>query len=1657
MFVLSVYINTVYKEIRLPVINDSDYSVMLYRETFGISSDVKLELEVINGAWSIKESNRYYVLKDGRRHADYALVNNDMFHLYTEDKDTLAVIVREVLYPVAVFDKYDLRYCTQITVGKREDNDICYDFLGLVSREHLVFYNSNSKWCISNRGQNGVYVNENQIQEDYVLQFGDCIRVIGLNFMYLGDILAVDTSQGNVAVNTNVLVPYQREETPVAEEELLFKDSRILLHRAPRNIIKIERDPIDIESPPEKESEEKTQSLLAKILPSFTMAIPMLICSFLMIYSSKKNGGSARGPMMYMGLIMALSSVVMTIINTLLGSGKQGKEVKEKNLKRFDTYSKYLLEKTEEIKTKYSNNMYALNTMYKSAEDCTTYDVDSGLLWNRNARHADFLSFRVGIGNVPFQAPIVVQKQSFSMDEDSLKQKPEMLRKNFEMLYDVPIRVDLMTHKLVGLIGGERLKGAIDIIKLLATQIAANTCYTDVKMVFVYDREAYNYEDTWQFAKWFPHVWSEDKKVRYMASDKREMSDIFYELVKVFRQRDEESNGMDESVPRPYYIMFLMNPELIEGELISKYVYSADPRYGLSTVIVADSYANIPNECDYIVENDDIFQGKYAVSEEKEALVPIQFDSISDEALDRFARRLSNIYVTETGTGGDIPSSITFFDMYGVKSLKELNVLDRWRKNRTYENIKGLLGQKAGGASSYLDVHEKYHGPHGLVAGTTGSGKSETLQTYMLSLAVNYSPDDIGFFIIDYKGGGMANLFNGLPHMIGQISNLSGNQVRRAMVSIKSENRRRQRIFNENGVNNINLYTKLYKNNEATLPVPHLFIIIDEFAELKREEPDFMRELISVAQVGRSLGVHLILATQKPSGTVDDNIWSNSKFRLCLRVADKQDSNDMLHKPDAAYITQSGRCYLQVGSDEVYELFQSGYSGATYNEDDAGAVDIANLVSLTGRVELNGNYAKTEQKERAKYKWYTQIAEVMATALQNTGVSYEDCVNVSVKRQLVTENMCVVFEQKAIDYPNSTYNLARLNDYIDLYAEAAQYEGDVIQNLMYFANQRKVKLPQDKEKTQLDAVKDYLAVVAKENGYTHELRLWMPVLPTHLYLDSFEEFRQVKYDGTTWPQPDEAWSIDVIVGKFDDPHNQAQMPLRLNFSENGHHAVCGMVVSGKSTSLQTITYALINKYSPSYINIYALDFSAKMMSAFEKAPHVGGVMYEGDDEKIAKFFMMINQILAERKKLFRGGNYSQYVQVNGVKLPMILIVIDNVNAFNEKTSEQYLQDLITLSKEGVSHGIYLLLTAAGFGSSGIPNRIAENIKTVITTEMADKFAYAEVTRATGLDVIPEAGVKGRGLAMYGKRALEYQTALAFETADDYSRLDRIGTMCEEMALAWTGRKARPVPEIPEKPVWSEFSQLEEFDKNIEDKDMIPAGYDSVNATICSVDLRQMFCYLITGFARSGKKNFLRVLIQSALKKDAQICVIDNEAGMMKIYEEEEKVTYINTEETLFQYFMDITPEFKRRVAMKRELLAQDLEESEIYEKMSGEQPIFIFISDMAWFMKQIYTGEHKMGGFMENMLDRGRLHNIYFFGVSGIEGSQEYDYQKAFKLFVRDKVGIHFGGNVAGNRIFSFDGIPYKEQSKVLKAGLGMTANAMGVAGNTIVVPLARR
>ena len=1696
--IVSVYTRKYSQEFLLPPVHNADYALDIRKSRSGLKEDISIRLEEKEEKWRLCRDESYRIYAQVVEGEIYELDHGDAFRLVTAEKETISMLVREAESPFTGYAKFNISHLDTIQIGRDDRCEIRYDFQGMVSDRHAVLFRRDGQWRIENRGGNGSYLNSAWLDKPTVLSFGDYINVIGLHLVFLGSYLAVDLSSGNVRIDERRLgkafspapriAGVKEGEASGAKTENTggqagFEEVekappgkvRVIFHRSPRNIEKIETEEVEIENPPAFQK-SKRQPFFLTVGPSFTMAIPMLLGCLLMVYASRVSG-SSMGLFMYSGLVMAVSSALIGVFWAISNMRYQRKAEKEEEAHRFDAYGKYLVEKTDEIRTSYEKNALAMHAMYPDASTVAAYNEQTTELWNRNDSHEDFLYCRMGLGDVPFQVSVNTAKKKFTLHPDPLDEKPQIIKENFKTLYKVPILLDVRHHPLIGIVGGEGKTGAAEVARILAVQIAATHCYTDVKMAFLYNGASSDDDSIWEFSRWLPHVWAEDRKIRYIASDKASVSDVCYELTKLFRQRLEERIEKPDNTGsiKPHVVLFISDLSLIEDELLAKYIFDKDENLGLSVLILSDTVEHLPNACDYIIQNDSVYRGMYHISAQKEERVEIAFDELAFEAPQQLARTLANIEVQEVEMGGEIPASLTFFEMYGVSGPQQLGAAERWLKNRTYSNIRGLIGQKAGGADCYLDVHEKYHGPHGLVAGTTGSGKSETLQTYMLSLALSYSPDDVAFFIIDYKGGGMANLFRGLPHLAGQISNLSGNQVHRAMVSIKSENRRRQRIFSENGVNNINAYTRLFKNREAFRPVPHLFIIIDEFAELKKEEPDFMQELISVAQVGRSLGVHLILATQKPAGTVDDNIWSNSRFRLCLRVQDKEDSMDMLHKPDAAYITQAGRCYLQVGSDEVYELFQSGWSGAPYEESmETGALELAKLITVTGRTETVGGHIRTAMKNEAEKRWLAKLCRCIRKTADETGRKIAELADPDDLPQDFIRRLFDVVAQEGIEYPPGRYNRECLVNLISLYAKAQAEDSSIFGSMLFARKEEEadavigsimekaassgIKLPAPKEKTQLDAVVEYLAVLSKKGGYVLDHQLWMPVLPERLFLEEFSEFMEDAFTGKGWREQKGAWDLDTIIGKLDDPANQTQLPLHVSFSEGGHLALIGSIVSGKSTFLQTLLYAMLMKYTPEELNIYGIDYSSKMMAAFEKAPHTGGIAFEGEDERIAKLFHMMEEILAERKKLMRGGNYSQYVQVHGVTLPAILLVIDNVSAFREKTEEKYDQMLITLSKEGVSHGIFLVVTAGGFSMSELPGRIAENMKTVIALEMPDKYAYADVLHTMRIDVLPEIGVKGRGLAFSEEgQLLEFQTALAMEAEDDYQRMERIGEISERMAAVWTGKRARPIPQIPEKPVWAQFAQLDDVIDAAGTGCFLPVGYDEASAGVYSIPLRDIYCYLIAGYARTGKRNFMRIMILSSRMMDSEIYVIDS-AGDMNMLTRFEDLHFIREMDELFDFFMNtLTPIFQARNKIKKELENQGAEDDEIFEAAAKEKPVFVYIPDLARFISSVYADERNMSGFLETLFMKGRFHHIYFIGCLSLENKAEVMSYQLMSDFAGYQTGIHFGGNTSANSFMNFDHLGYQVQSAVLRPGIGLLPSIAGEHDvERVIVPLAK-
>ena len=685
-----------------------------------------------------------------------------------------------------------------------------------------------------------------------------------------------------------------------------------LFTRQPRFLPEMPIGEREIESPPSMPKKPET-SWIAILLPPAAM----IIITLLMAVTEQ------QGAYMMMSLVMT----VIALLNSLVSVSRQKKKYRKGKQQRETKYLQYVADVKTELALQQNMQVTAVTEMNPDPNFCMNRirNTDSKL-WEKTPVHDDFLSVRVGIGNVPFAIKLKYEKQRFNLEDDPLICEPQKVGLEFEKVNNVPVCINLFKDEICGLVGDN--KRVMETLSTILLQIVTNHGYDDVNIVLLLkDENASRLE----WMRFLPHVWDPDYKVRFMACGRamaHQVLDVLNDLIRA-RELAQKDENRATATALPHCVFVVDDPSLLEQEQIAKYLYNPNQELGISSIFTADNKAYLPTNCKTIlcVGN----KAHELSSRDGGAKIIFNPDPMDAGKLDFIGRKLAPLRIKNTTSSFALPKSITLNQMYKITRTEEIDIQSCWMTNRTYMGMNVPIGARAGGELFYLDIHETGYGPHGLVAGTTGSGKSELLQSIIISLAMNYHPHDVVFVLIDYKGGGMADVFKGMPHLVGTITNLGGNQTTRALVSIKSELQRRQRIFSEHGVNNIDKYQKLFHNSGAKIPVPHLIMIADEFAELKSEQPDFMKELVSTARVGRSLGVHLILATQKPGGIVDDQIWSNSKFKISLKVQDTADSNDVIKRDDAAYIKEPGRAYIQVGNDEVFELFQSAYAGADYD------------------------------------------------------------------------------------------------------------------------------------------------------------------------------------------------------------------------------------------------------------------------------------------------------------------------------------------------------------------------------------------------------------------------------------------------------------------------------------------------------------------------------------------------------------------------------------------------------------------------------------------------------------------------------------------------------------------------------------------------------
>lgn len=596
----------------------------------------------------------------------------------------------------------------------------------------------------------------------------------------------------------------------------------------------------------------------------------------------------------------------------------------------------------------------------------SVHDLDS-LLWGRRADLPGFLLVRLGLADLPSRIRIETPQVGRSRAEtwvetveaiDGLSEVP-----------DVPVVADLSRSALG--IAGERAV-ALGLARSVMTQVAALHSPSELALMAITSPAG---SEDWEWLKWLPHTSTPHSPVSaaHLASSTPTANALVSELEDLI-EKGTPAPGTTPSPPTMHVVLLVEgNAPLERSRLVD--VAEHGPRAGVSVVWLAPNRNALPAACRTFVETSEPRSAARRPSDAATGLVeaeegelpdtvdddaasvsrvpgvgyvsdglrvsPVRVETLSAQECAAASRSLSPVEDSgsRTDDDSDLPSTVSFVNLIQIPPAEldeaEQRIVERWSESRSIltgpfapevphdkpGNLRAAVGQSAAGVFS-IDLRSD--GPHALVGGTTGAGKSELLQAWILGMASAHSPQRVNFLLVDYKGGSAFHDCVNLPHTVGLVTDLNRHLVRRVMVSLGAEIHYRERLLERHKAKDL---VSLERSGAPDAP-PSLVIVVDEFAALKQEIPEFVDGVINVAQRGRSLGLHLILATQRPTGVIDGNLRANTNLRVALRMADEGDSTDVLGTPTAAFFDPSlpGRAVAKSGPGRLTS-FQTGYAG----------------------------------------------------------------------------------------------------------------------------------------------------------------------------------------------------------------------------------------------------------------------------------------------------------------------------------------------------------------------------------------------------------------------------------------------------------------------------------------------------------------------------------------------------------------------------------------------------------------------------------------------------------------------------------------------------------------------------------------------------------
>lgn len=855
-------------------------------------------------------------------------------------------------------------------------------------------------------------------------------------------------------INTSVIIP---AFNPSAEggDSIPYPEYNI----STRQLYRFDGTPVEI-IPPSNPPQKPEQNLLFMLLPT------VIMISTTMLSRGVMSKGQSIGTVL-MGAAMSLVTVIISVINFFRQNAKY-----KKDLARWrEDYEKYIDKTIAEILERQKADSEKLDELYPDVNELfddkdpakSVYGV-CGSIFSRCREDSDYLLLRLGISDAVenrfeirgskrdvifsstgFRMKFDKVKLYISEDEDYDNQEdetyylsnlPNFISEKYRCMRRAPLLFPLRNCGALGIVSPNRLFS-----ERLIQRTVFDLCFyhspDDVQFIVLFDPtdDSERIESCIASFKFMPHFRDLFPDRSQFVFDANNANMVFSNMLSVMGER---AAVKDQGVYFPHIVFIVYHEYGLKEHAFAQFLPQLPAegkpfvnRNGLTFIFPKKYREHLPAYCDHVINITGDHTAELIPHEDARLTKPFSFNISPDWNAQMYntSKILSSLCYSKISQNGKVPSAVSLFELYGF-TKNNIDIPQLWDAEGRINVIDTLsvpIGKTESGITC-LDLHENFDGPHMLVAGTTGSGKSETIITYLLGLCLYFRPDEVNMMLVDMKGGGFIKRIGTLPHVVGSVTDVDGDEngtgaeymLKRFLDSLRSEIKRRKILFNSMHVDSINQYIGACRNIDQHIKkinnrlkgedkdplteaeekairdqarfnsLAHLVLVVDEFTELKRfssesSDVDFIGEITTIARVGRSLGFHIILISQNIEGAITDDIRVNSKSRLCLKVATRQASKEMIGNDLAASPTMPGhgRAYLLVGTGSKFEYFQSGYAGAVAEENFELPIEMTEA-SKTGmytsfyRSEKDNTDVKRRKKElEAQGKLETQLNAVV--------------------------------------------------------------------------------------------------------------------------------------------------------------------------------------------------------------------------------------------------------------------------------------------------------------------------------------------------------------------------------------------------------------------------------------------------------------------------------------------------------------------------------------------------------------------------------------------------------------------------------------------------------------------------------------------------------